>query len=200
MSDTLQKEIVSSLAWIWSGKAGIEPPSWFGNKPCFTIKLSPHFFKVVDKADASEDDNGIFFIFVIGSSYGFFFVLELRRLVLLDAVGKNAESRVIGFCLREIHKIDKSVEMIVSYADPKYGHDGTIYKASNFKYVGMSGKDKGYLDTETGKTYHSRALRTKYKGDFKPFVKVLKSKLQQGILIPVELPAKYCFIFRWPKK
>ena len=127
-------------------------------------------------------------------------VLELRRLVLLDAVGKNAESRVIGFCLREIHKIDKSVEMIVSYADPKYGHDGTIYKASNFKYVGMSGKDKGYLDTETGKTYHSRALRTKYKGDFKPFVKVLKSKLQQGILIPVELPAKYCFIFRWPKK
>ena len=124
-------------------------------------------------------------------------VLELRRLVLLDFAGKNSESRVIGFCLRYIRKNFKDVEVIVSYADPYYNHNGTIYKASNFKYIGLSGRDKGFLDKETGKTYHSRALRTKYKGDYKPFVKKLRKKLENGDLMPIELPSKHCFIFKY---
>ena len=124
-------------------------------------------------------------------------VLELRRLVLLDSAGKNSESRVIGFCLRYIRKASQQIEVVVSYADPYHNHEGTIYKASNFKYVGLSGKDKGFLDKETGKTYHSRALRTKYKGDYKPFVKKLREKLENGQLIPLNLPQKHCFVFRY---
>jgi hypothetical protein len=123
-------------------------------------------------------------------------VIELRRLVLLDEVGKNSETRVIGFCLRWIKKNNKIVESIVSYADPKYGHSGVIYRASNFQYVGLSGKDKGFFDPETGKTYHSRALRTKYKGDYKPFVKKLREKLEAGKLESVELPAKHCYLYK----
>ena len=80
---------------------------------------------------------------------------------------------------------------------PQYKHEGTIYRASNFEYVGLSGKDKGFLDTETGKTYHSRALRTKYKRDYKPFVKKLREKLSRGELIPIDLPQKHCFVFRY---
>lgn len=123
-------------------------------------------------------------------------VLELRRLVIDDSAGKNSESRVIGHCIRNIKRIDKDVHVIVSYADPYHGHNGTIYKASNFQYEGLSGKDNGFLDTSTGKTHHSRALRTKYNGDFKPFVKRLREKLSQGILIPIALPPKHCFVFR----
>jgi hypothetical protein len=123
-------------------------------------------------------------------------VLELRRLVFLDNVGKNAESRIIGYTLRWLRKNAPQVEIIVSYADPRYGHVGTIYKASNFKYVGLSGKDTGFLDPETNRVYHSRALRTKYKGEFKPFVKRLREKHEQGKLIPVSLPRKHCFIYR----
>ena len=115
----------------------------------------------------------------------------------MDSVGKNSESRVIGFCLRYIKKHSQNIEIIVSYADPYYNHKGTIYKASNFDYVGLSGKDKGFLDTETGKTYHSRALRTKYKGDYKPFVKKLREKAKNGQLIPIELPQKHCFIYKY---
>lgn len=126
-------------------------------------------------------------------------VIELRRLVLDDDAGKNSESRVIGFCLRYIKKIDKTIEVVVSYADPQHKHIGTIYKASNFKYVGLSGKDKGFKDVETNKIYHSRALRTKYKGDFKPFVKKLREKLENGLLIPIDLPAKHCFIYNFKK-
>jgi hypothetical protein len=123
-------------------------------------------------------------------------VLELRRLVFLDNVGKNAESRIIGYTLRWLRKNAPQVEIIVSYADPQYGHVGTIYKASNFKYAGLSGKDTGFLDPETNRVYHSRALRTKYKGEFKPFVKRLREKHEQGKLIPVPLPRKHCFIYR----
>lgn len=122
-------------------------------------------------------------------------VLELRRLVLIDEAGKNSESRVVGFCLRWIKQNMKNVEVVVSYADPMYGHDGTIYKASNFKYLGVGNKDKGFLDPETGKVYHSRALRTKYKGDYKPFVKKLRKKFVNGLLTEIILKPKHCYIF-----
>lgn len=127
-------------------------------------------------------------------------VCELRRFVLDDNLGKNSESRILGICLRWIKNNDKNIEIIVSYADPKYGHSGTIYKASNFKYLGLTKKDKGFLDPETGKIYHSRALRTKYKDDFKPFVKILREKKEKGILIPLELPPKHCYIYNIIRK
>jgi len=126
-------------------------------------------------------------------------VLELRRLYLIDEAEKNSESRVIGSCLRHIKKNDENVELIVSYADPFYGHTGHIYKASNFIYVGLSGKDKGYRHTVTGKMYHSRALRTKYKGEYKPFVKKLRQALKDGLLESVDLPGKHCFVFKLKK-
>lgn len=122
-------------------------------------------------------------------------VIELRRLVMLDECPKNSESRVVGYTLRWIKKNYPLVKIVVSYADPNHGHTGVIYRASNFKLHGMSGKDKGFKDSETGKVYHSRALRTKYKGEFKPFVKRLRQRLDDGILVPVELKPKYCYTY-----
>lgn len=122
-------------------------------------------------------------------------VLELRRLVLIDECGKNSESRVIGSCLRWIGKNLPDVKIVVSYADPMYGHEGVIYKASNFDFVGVTPDDKGFHDPETGKTYHSRAMRTKYKGEYKPFVKRLRAKLEAGLLEPVTLKGKFCYTY-----
>jgi hypothetical protein len=124
-------------------------------------------------------------------------VLELRRLVLLDEVGRNSESKTIGYCLRWVNKNMKQVRVIVSYADPYHGHSGVIYRASNFTYCGLSASDIGYRDKETGKTYHSRALRTKYKGQFKPFVVRLRAKLDNGELEKIKLPGKHCFTYRY---
>lgn len=122
-------------------------------------------------------------------------VLELRRLVLVDEAPKNSESRVIGWTLRHINKILPSVKVVVSYADPHYGHCGTVYKASNFKYLGVSASDTGFYNPVTGKTYHSRALRTKYNGDYKPFVKELRFLKDVGVLQPVTLPGKHCYVY-----
>ena len=123
-------------------------------------------------------------------------VLELRRLVLVDAAPKNSESRVIGWTLRHVRKNFPAIRTVVSYADPHYGHFGTVYKASNFKYVGVSAKDTGFMNTSTGRVYHSRALRTKYKGDYKPFVKELRRLKEAGVLQPISLPGKHCYIYQ----
>lgn len=126
-------------------------------------------------------------------------------MVLLDQVGPNSESRVIGWCLRWIRKNLPGVKRILSYADPLHQHTGVIYRAANFKYVGRSGKDIRYLDPETGKTYHSRALKTKYtagsfKGEFKPFVKRLREKKDKGLLIKVVIPPKHVFVYDFSKE
>lgn len=127
-------------------------------------------------------------------------VLELRRLVLLDECPKNSESRFIGFCLRYIKRHILSIVTIVSYADPNYNHCGIIYKAANFKYLGISASDIGYRDIESGKLYHSRALRTKYKGDYKPFVKILRNKKELGLLEEIKLLGKHCYVYTYTRR
>lgn len=122
-------------------------------------------------------------------------VLELRRLVFLDKAPKNSESRFIGYVIRYIKKNLKYIKIIVTYADPNHGHSGVIYRATNFKYIGKSSKDYAYKDIENDKIYHSRALRTKYKGEYKPFVKRLRDKLNKGLLTKIELQGKHCFIY-----
>ena len=127
-------------------------------------------------------------------------VLELRRLVLLDECGKNSESRVVGFCLRWISKNLKNVKVIVSYADPMHGHSGVIYRASNFIFLGMTPDDKGFYDPESNKIYHSRAMRTKYKGEYKPFTERLRAKLKSGLLKEIILKGKFCYIYKIKKE
>jgi len=59
--------------------------------------------------------------------------LELNRLAISDKLGKNAESRVLGICLRMIKKQYPFIRCVVSFADACQCGDGTIYRASNFK-------------------------------------------------------------------
>ncbi len=123
-------------------------------------------------------------------------VLELRRLVLDDIAGHNSESYVIGHTLRWLKRNAPVVRTIISYADPLYGHSGVIYRATNFEYLGLTPDDKGYKHPETGKIYHSRALRTKYKGEYKPFVKKLRKLFEEGKLETVILPGKHRYRYK----
>lgn len=104
-------------------------------------------------------------------------VMELRRLVLVDDTPKNSESFFIGRTLRWL-KANTPVTTIVSYADPNYGHSGVIYRATNFEHVGMTAPGKVII--WDGKKYHDKAIRTKYKGELKPFAKRLKKALEDG--------------------
>ena len=104
-------------------------------------------------------------------------IIELRRLCCIDETPKNTESYFIGRCLRWL-KHNTKIEKIISYADPEYGHCGTIYKASNFEYLGLT--SKGRVIMWKGKKYHDKTIRTKYKGELKPFAKQVKKALENG--------------------
>ena len=62
---------------------------------------------------------------------------EIKRLALSDSLPKNSESRVIAIGIKLLRKMGV-VKGIVTYADNGVGHQGTIYKASGFKYLGLT--------------------------------------------------------------
>lgn len=120
-------------------------------------------------------------------------LLELRRLCCIDDTPKNTESYFIGKCLRWL-KTNTDIEVIISYADMTYGHEGTIYKASNFKKVGMS--PGGRVIMYNGKRYHDKTIRTKYKGDLKPFAKRIKEALENGEAHYTKTEGKHIYLYR----
>lgn len=104
-------------------------------------------------------------------------VIELRRLVCIDNTKKNAESYLIGRCLRWL-KNNTKIKSVISYADPEYGHSGVIYQATNFKLIGQSSAGKVII--WNGKKYHDKTVRTIYKGKLKPFAEKVKLALESG--------------------
>lgn len=62
-------------------------------------------------------------------------VLELTRLWIADGYGKNIESYVISESFKWLKKNKSDIKMLVSYADPSYGHIGRIYQATNWLYI-----------------------------------------------------------------
>jgi hypothetical protein len=70
------------------------------------------------------------------SEFGKYRLLELRRFCMIDDTPRNAESRSIAIMLRILKK--QGIQRILSYADPNYGHSGTIYRALEFACLGQT--------------------------------------------------------------
>lgn len=120
-------------------------------------------------------------------------VLELRRLVLVDDTPRNCESYFIGAALRWLKK-NTEVQTVVSYADPHFGHEGVVYKASNFRFAGVTAPTRVVVWGE--KEYHDRALRTKYKGRYKPFAQRLRDALEKGEAHFEMRPPKNIYVYQ----
>ena len=121
-------------------------------------------------------------------------VIELRRLVLVDDTKRNAESYFIGRTLRWL-KINTDIRVVVSYADPEYGHSGVVYRASNFKLIGQSSKGKVII--RKGKKYHDKTIRTKYKGKLKPFALEVKKALETGEAFYKNTAGKNIYVYKF---
>lgn len=119
-------------------------------------------------------------------------VIELRRLCCIDDTPKNTESYFIGGTLKWLIK-NTDIKTVVSYADPEYGHEGTIYKASNFCFIGKT--SAGRVIIYDNKKYHDKAIRTKYKGELKPFAKKLKTALDEGKAYYKKTQGKNIYVF-----
>lgn len=64
-------------------------------------------------------------------------VVELNRLWVDDECGRNTES---WFVSRALHMMPPRI--VVSYADPKFGHYGYVYRALNFNYAGWTDMER----------------------------------------------------------
>lgn len=64
-------------------------------------------------------------------------VIELNRLWVSDECERNTESWFISRALKLLPPY-----IVVSYADTAWGHNGYVYRASNFAYAGVTDMDR----------------------------------------------------------
>lgn len=119
-------------------------------------------------------------------------VVELRRLCCVDDTPKNTESFFISRALKWLRK-NTAIKTVVSYADAEHGHTGIIYRAANFEYQGLAAGAKVIVLGE--RRYHDKAIRTKYKGELKPFAKRLVEALACGEANYVKTAGKHCYVY-----
>ena len=78
-------------------------------------------------------------------------VIELNRLVLSDNL-PNEASRLVGGSL----KLLPGCWVVVSYADTSQGHEGTIYKATNWIFTGTT-KERSEFDPQGRHARHYKS-------------------------------------------
>jgi len=70
--------------------------------------------------------------------------VELSRFFTFDDTPNNFESYCLGKCFKYL-KSNSNIDVIVSYADPNFGHVGYLYQALNGVYFGQTNPEVRYL-------------------------------------------------------
>ena len=97
-------------------------------------------------------------------------LFELSRLCLhptVQGTEKNLATWFVARCLRQLRRTT-SVRAVLSYADADF-HEGTIYRASNFQYYGLSDPKKDFwIKQEDGSfVKHSRGKMSGLEGEWR---------------------------------
>jgi hypothetical protein len=80
--------------------------------------------------------------------------IELNRMAFNDYLPKNSESRAISIAIKLIKKNAPQIKWIISFADGTQCGDGTIYRASGFKLVGISENSSLRINPKTKELVH----------------------------------------------
>ena len=97
-------------------------------------------------------------------------ICELLRIALTEH--KTPVTKISSIALKMLKQSNKGMRLVVSYADPEQGHNGAIYQAGNWVFIGTGGSNEAFYD-ESGKRVHSRLVG---KGGVKNvFGKVIKT-------------------------
>jgi hypothetical protein len=98
-------------------------------------------------------------------------LFELSRLCLEPEIQKEEHNLASWFVSRAIRQLrkDTRVKVILSYADADF-HNGTVYKACNFDYYGLSAPKKDFWIEQPDGTHkkHSRGKTKGIKGEWRP--------------------------------
>lgn len=68
-------------------------------------------------------------------------------------------SRIVKFAVQFLKRNSPELRLIVSFADPQYGHHGGVYQAGNWIFVGNTANGKEYW--HKGKRLHGRQVSEK---------------------------------------
>lgn len=82
---------------------------------------------------------------------------ELTRIALNKH--KTPVSRIVKIALMFLKKNSPELKLVVSFADPQYGHHGGVYQAGNWIYCGDTAPSCEYW--HKGKRLHSRQVSEK---------------------------------------
>ena len=121
-------------------------------------------------------------------------VLELTRLFVFDGYGSNIESWFVGQSFQWLRENAPHIKALISYSDPKVGHKGTVYQATNWIYQGNkirwsdSWSFKWFEDDEW---HHSRTSYVKY-GTNDP--KIIQTMVMTPFWIKRE-PRKHRYVY-----
>ena len=83
-------------------------------------------------------------------------MLELNRMAFDDYLPKYSESRCLAITFKLIRKHAPHVKWILSFSDGCSSGDGTIYRASGFKLIGI--KENNGLFNYNGDDIHGKVL------------------------------------------
>jgi hypothetical protein len=84
--------------------------------------------------------------------------VELCRIALTKHT--TPVSRILSIAVRMLKREMPGIRLLVSYADLNQGHEGKIYQASNWLFVGTTGHEAGIM--LNGKLTHRRTINSKY--------------------------------------
>jgi len=123
-------------------------------------------------------------------------VYELTRLYIHDGYGSNIESWFISQSFKWL-KHNTKIKALISYADPKEGHAGIIYQATNWVYQGNSIRPNdtySFKLTVDGEWIHGRTLANTYKTND---IEKLRKKIGHTFWYRVEpLKHRYVYVLR----
>jgi len=80
--------------------------------------------------------------------------IELNRMAFDDYLPKYSESRCIAVSMRLLKKNAPHIKWVISFADGTQCGDGTIYRASGFKLVGIAKNTALRINPKTGEPMH----------------------------------------------
>lgn len=95
-----------------------------------------------------------------GTNYGLARSHDMAELVRVALTQHQTPvSRIVAIAIRMIKKQSPNIRLIISMADPKAGHVGSIYQAGNWIYTGMTKPDVLYFSN--GAWVHHRTATSR---------------------------------------
>lgn len=110
--------------------------------------------------------------------------IELNRMAFNDYLPYNSESRCIAIAIMLIKKNAPHIKWIISFADGTQCGDGTIYRASGFKLVGLVDNTSLRINPKNGDKIHIiQAHHLKISGEFRRWQPIEGKQLKYIYLI-----------------